>query len=90
MSNPIVSIIIVNWNVRELLRACIASLYAQGGLPSDAMQVLVVDNASKDGSVAMVREAFPQVDLVANTDNVGFGARTIRFFPRVLHLTSCC
>ncbi len=73
MSNPIVSIIIVNWNVRELLRACIASLYAQGGLPSDAMQVLVVDNASKDGSVAMVREAFPQVDLVANTDNVGFG-----------------
>ncbi len=73
MKQPLVSIIIVNWNVRELLHACIKSVYEQGGLPADAMQVIVVDNASGDGSTAMVRDCFPQVHLVANVDNVGFG-----------------
>jgi N-acetylglucosaminyl-diphospho-decaprenol L-rhamnosyltransferase len=73
MSKPLVSIIIVNWNVRELLRACLQSVYAQGGLPADAMHVIVVDNASADGSAAMVRSEFSQVELVANADNLGFG-----------------
>ncbi|MEJ8856522.1 glycosyltransferase family 2 protein [Variovorax robiniae] len=73
MNPPLVSIIIVNWNVRELLHACLQSVYEQGGLAADAMQVIVVDNASADGSTAMVRDSFPQVQLVANVDNVGFG-----------------
>jgi len=73
MNPSLVSIIIVNWNVRELLHACLQSVYEQGGLAADAMQVIVVDNASADGSSAMVRDCFPQVQLVANVDNVGFG-----------------
>ena len=56
------SIIIVSWNVRELLRACLKSLPAACG-PALRTEVLVVDNASTDGSAAMVEEEFPQVRL---------------------------
>jgi len=65
------SIIIVSWNVRELLRRCLASIYA--GWPAERpLEVIVVDNASSDGSVEMVRREFPQVQLIANQDNRGF------------------
>jgi GT2 family glycosyltransferase len=60
-----VSIIIVSWNVRELLRACLASL------PCDA-ETIVVDNASVDGSAEMVARDFPHVRLVTNSENRGF------------------
>jgi GT2 family glycosyltransferase len=64
------SIIVVNWNTRDLLAGCLESVYrTASGLASE---VLVVDNASTDGSVAMVRKRFPQVCLVENPDNVGF------------------
>lgn len=59
------SIIIVSWNVRELLRACLASL------PCEA-EIIVVDNASADGSVEMVEREFPAVVLLANMENRGF------------------
>jgi N-acetylglucosaminyl-diphospho-decaprenol L-rhamnosyltransferase len=59
------SIIIVSWNVRELLRACLASL------PCEA-EIIVVDNASADGSVEMVEREFPAVVLQANAANRGF------------------
>lgn len=65
------SIVIVNWNVRELLRRCLSSVYRAMGA-SLKMEVIVVDNASSDGSVAMVREDFPQVRLIANDENLGF------------------
>lgn len=68
-----VSLIIVNWNVRELLRGCLQSLREAAGLPMADMQVIVVDNASADGSAAMVAAEFPEVELVANADNLGFG-----------------
>ncbi|HUD33668.1 MAG TPA: glycosyltransferase, partial [Variovorax sp.] len=71
MKTPLVSIIIVNWNVREMLRACLWSVFDAGGLAADRMRVIVVDNASGDGSVEMVRSSFPQVVLIANDDNVG-------------------
>lgn len=65
-----VSIIIVNWNTRELLRDCLASLYEKvQGLP---FEVLVVDNASTDGSVEVIRNGFPSVSLIVNSKNVGF------------------
>ncbi|NLG52340.1 MAG: glycosyltransferase family 2 protein [Chloroflexi bacterium] len=64
------SIIIVNWNTRELLAECLRSVYADAG--DLALEVIVVDNASRDGSVEMVREQFPQVRLIANSENVGF------------------
>ena len=81
MNTPLVSIIIVNWNVRELLHACLQSVYDQGGLPAEAMRVIVVDNASGDGSAEMVRTRFPQVRLIANTDNVGFGRANNQALP---------
>ena len=67
---PRLSILIVNWNTRELLRDCLAALYADPA--SGQWEVVVVDNASADGSVAMVREAFPQVQLLASQENLGF------------------
>ncbi|WP_430010163.1 glycosyltransferase family 2 protein [Methylophaga lonarensis] len=67
------SIIIVNWNVSELLKNCLHSVYAQSLLPAEQFEVFVVDNASADDSVEMVRTHFPQVHLVANEENVGFG-----------------
>jgi GT2 family glycosyltransferase len=66
------SIIIVNWNTREHLRACLASLRSAGA--SLTCETLVIDNASIDGSAAMVREEFPEVCLVANSRNLGYAA----------------
>lgn len=66
---PDLSIIIVNWNTRELLARCLESV--QANLPADS-EVWVVDNASTDGSAAMVRERFPWVHLIDNAENVGF------------------
>jgi N-acetylglucosaminyl-diphospho-decaprenol L-rhamnosyltransferase len=95
------SIVIVNWNVLNLLRRCLDSILADetttggrpypyvrcgqgnhGGLPlrtggtpcPPVLQVIVVDNGSTDGSVAMVRAEFPAVHLIANQDNRGFTA----------------
>jgi N-acetylglucosaminyl-diphospho-decaprenol L-rhamnosyltransferase len=64
-------VIIVNWNVRELLRACLQSL-ARFPAARHAQQIVVVDNASADGSVDMLRRDFPAVHVIANTANRGF------------------
>lgn len=65
-----ISIIIVNWNVKELLRNCLHALLEAGaGL---ALEIIVVDSASTDGSVQMVRQEFPQVRLVASAENLGY------------------
>jgi GT2 family glycosyltransferase len=66
------SIIIVNWNTRELLFDCLASV--QDNLGDLQAEVIVVDNASTDGSVAMVKSRFPEAVLLANDDNRGFAA----------------
>lgn len=65
------SIIIVSWNVKDLLQHCLQSIHTQ--LTSLSPQVIVVDNASIDGSVEMVTEKFPNVELIRNQDNKGFG-----------------
>lgn len=70
---PTLSVIIVNWNVRDLLRRALASAYASWG-NRPGLEIIVVDNASHDGSVAMLHETFPQVCVIANTDNRGFPA----------------
>lgn len=64
------SIIIVNWNVRDLLRECLRSLDAGRG--GEELEVIVVDSASADGSVDMVRAEFPWVRLIPCDENVGF------------------
>ena len=79
------SIIIVNWNVCELLRRCLHSIFQpplsnfqppasnlQPPTSSLQIEVIMVDNASSDDSVAMIEEEFPQVRLIANSENEGF------------------
>ena len=64
------SIIIVNWNTRDLLAGCLQSVYDT--LHGSDFEVFVVDNASTDDSAAMVRERFPAVRLIKNQNNIGF------------------
>src|SRR5690606_1303613 len=65
-----VSVVIVNYNVREFLEQALESVArASAGL---TVETFVVDNDSADGSVAMVRERFPDVRVIANEENVGF------------------
>lgn len=64
------SIIIVNWNTRQLLLDCLQSVFASN--TTYAFQVIVVDNASTDDSVNAVRTNFPQVRLLLNDENLGF------------------
>ncbi len=70
-SRPAVSVIIVNWNTQGLLRDCLHSVLGQ---TSASHQIIVIDNASTDGSVAMVQAEFPDVVLIPNTQNRGFAA----------------
>ncbi len=65
------SIIIVNWNTRELLQKCLESVEAT--VRDFSQEVIVVDNASTDGSVAMLKERFPGVRRIENSENRGFG-----------------
>jgi GT2 family glycosyltransferase/SAM-dependent methyltransferase len=65
-----VSIGITTWNQRELLRACLGSIHRHP--PALPFEVIVVDNASADGTAEMVRASFPQVRLVANKTNRGW------------------
>jgi hypothetical protein len=65
-------IVILNWNTRELLRDCLRSVAAASG--NLAVRVCVVDNASTDGSAAMVADEFPEVLLVRSPRNDGYAA----------------
>ncbi len=92
MPKPDLSIIIVNWNTRELLAKCLRSLYPVpngeeqrvGPLTlqdGSSYEVFVVDNASSDGSDEMVRHRFPQVHLIQNRENVGFARANNQAIP---------
>jgi len=70
---PLLSVIIVSWRVPQLLRGCLDSLRAETDLPAAEMEVIVVDNASGDETVAMLRRDYPWVRTIANDDNIGFG-----------------
>ncbi len=79
-----VTVIVVNWNRRDLLRRCLASLCEQRDA---AFEVIVVDNGSVDGSAEMVRSEFdrpggPRVSLVVNESNRGFCAANNQGFAR--------
>ena len=66
-----VSVVVVTYRCRDAARACLASLYERTSGVS--FEVVVVDNASGDGTEEMVREEFPQARLFALPDNIGFG-----------------
>jgi len=67
------SVVTVSYNTRELVRGCLASVFSTLG-STLRFEVIVVDNASSDGSVAMIRGSFPEVHVLANSENVGFAA----------------
>jgi N-acetylglucosaminyl-diphospho-decaprenol L-rhamnosyltransferase len=64
------SLIIVSWNVANLLRACLDSIYAAPS--SITLETIVVDSASKDETVSMIWERYPQVKLLPQSENLGF------------------
>ena len=85
---PNVSVIVVSYNTREKLRRCLSCIEPEH-------EVIVVDNASSDGSAEMVRTDFPNVRLIENSDNRGFGAANnqgaaIAKGPWLLYLNSDC
>ncbi len=69
--NPDLSIIILNFNVKDLLINCLESVF-KNKTDKDNWQVVVVDNASVDGSVEAVKKHFPQIELIENKSNLGF------------------
>ena len=66
------AIVIVSWNVREMLLACLRSVFEDMALYGIEGTVWVVDNVSKDGTAQTVRETFPQVRLIEPAQNLGF------------------
>ncbi len=66
------SIIVVNWNTSDVLRDCLQSIYVQ--TESFEFEVIVIDNASVDDSVHMLKAEFPNVTIIENTENLGFAA----------------
>lgn len=70
--SPDLSVVVVSYNTRDLLRRCLAGALAEADLLD--LEVIVVDNASSDGSAAMVANEFPRVRLVASGENLGFAA----------------
>lgn len=68
---PNISVVIVSYNVKELVLTCLRTLYAF--LPKDlSIETILVDNQSKDQTVEAVKEQFPQVKIIANAFNAGF------------------
>jgi GT2 family glycosyltransferase len=66
----LLSIVIVSWNTKDLLESCLQSLYETPF--SGKHEIWMVDNASNDDSVSMVKEMFPEVHVIENQHNVGF------------------
>jgi GT2 family glycosyltransferase len=68
---PVVAVAVVSWNTRELLARCLRSL--EHDVDRGVAEVHVLDNASRDGSAAMVRAEFPWARLIESSENIGFG-----------------
>jgi GT2 family glycosyltransferase len=68
--SPEISVVIVTWNCRQMLKDCLQSLRDQ--LPAKSGEIIVVDNASSDGTADLVRREFPEVKLFENHSNLGF------------------
>ncbi|MCB0091015.1 MAG: glycosyltransferase, partial [Caldilineaceae bacterium] len=72
-----IAVIVVSYNTCDLLRTCLQSIYEAGPVgftPAPKLTVIVIDNASHDGSPQMVAADFPQATLIALDQNIGFTA----------------
>ena len=78
---PLVSIVIVNWKTPRLLAACLDSILKDEG--HSQFEVWVADNDSGDDSVEMLKRDYPGVNLIANTENVGFAKACNQIIPQV-------
>lgn len=74
------TISIVNWNVKDYLEKCLESIFKYS--TGVDFEVFVVDNASKDNSADMVKEKFPQVTLIENKENIGYGSAHNQVIPQ--------
>ena len=79
IGSPLISIVIVSFNTRGLLRECLTAMYRE--VADMEAEVFVVDNNSSDGSASMVEHEFPAVHLIRSTNNLGFAAANNRAFP---------
>jgi len=70
MNNKLVSIIIVNYNVKDLLQSCLNSI--NKFYSNDSFEIIIVDNNSNDGSIEIIKKNFPSCILLSNTTNAGF------------------
>jgi len=69
-NSPLISVVILNWNGDRIVEECLISLQTQTYHP---LEIIVVDNASTDGSVDLIKMRFPDVKLIVNERNLGFG-----------------
>lgn len=69
-----IAVVIVSWNVREYLADCLRSVCTDLGRSRLRGKIFVVDNASTDGTAALLNDLFPQVHVIANEENFGFAA----------------
>lgn len=65
-----ISVIIVGWNTRDILKACLRSIYME--TTGISYEIIYVDNASSDGSLDMVKDCFPSIRYISNEENLGF------------------
>ncbi len=72
MTKPELSIVIVSWNVKDLLKKCLLSIDKHKNKLD--LEIIVVDNASRDGTVEMLKQEFPSIKLITNSNNLGFAA----------------
>ena len=75
-----VSIVIVNWNVKELLTDCLHSII--GNTKDLSYEIIVIDNASTDGSIQYLNEKFPDITLIGNEKNLGFAKANNQGFEK--------
>lgn len=83
MKKPDLSIIILNYKTRDLLRECLKSVL-KSEKNDFSFETIVVDNASNDNSLAMVKKEFPQVKLIQSKKNIGFSAGNNLAIPKAL------
>lgn len=75
---PELSVIFVNWNATDYMRACLNSIYAQAG--GIDFEIIVVDNASPNGDVDGLKQEFPAIRLIKSSENIGFaGANNLGY-----------